>query len=192
MPIEIFNNYAKEYDQWFEDHQAEFLDELSRIKDVIDPTATPILEIGVGTGRFSEKLNIMYGLEPSGSMGLIAKNRGISIIRGLGEAIPVKASTFRTVVMITVICFLDNPKETFQEVYRILAEDGTLIVAFIEKEGFIAERYLSKPEKGGFLSHATFYSLKGINKCLNHAGFSLISSTCRLGFCVLKLRRRTT
>ena len=190
MPFEIFNSYSEEYDLWFEDHEAEFLDELSRIKQIIDPTATPIIEIGVGTGRFSENLNISYGLEPSVSMGLIAKNRGISIILGLGEAIPVKASTFRTVVMITVICFLDNPKETFHEAYRILAEEGTLIVAFIEKDGLIAERYLARPEKGRFLSHATFYSLKDINKCLYDTGFSLISSNCRLGFCVLELRKR--
>lgn len=189
MPFDIFDTYSEEYDVWFEDHQAEFQEELSRIQRAIDPAAVPMMEIGVGSGRFSERLNILYGLDPSRSLGLIAKSRGVSMIQGLGEAIPVKSGTFRTILMVTVLCFLDYPKETFNEVYRILADDGYLIIAFIEKDGIIAERYMNREDQSRFLSHARFYSLDTVTACIFQSGFTILSVDCLMGFCVISCKK---
>jgi len=190
MPVDIFEQFSDEYEQWFIQHHDEYAQELSQIKQVIGDISYPALEIGVGSGRFAEPLGIMHGIEPSYSLGLMAKERGIEVIRGRGESLPVKSHTYHMVVMITVLCFLEKPEDTFQEVHRILAHTGKLAVAFIERDGKIAHRYLSRPDKGRFLSQARFYSLDEAITMISSPGFTLISTDCRLGFCTLLFQKR--
>lgn len=185
MPIKVFEQYAERYDQWFVDHPDVYLGELKRVKIAIGTVPTPVLEIGVGSGRFAQPLSIEHGVEPSLPLGLMAKKRGIEIIQGIGESIPVKSRTFRTVVMITVLCFLEVPDETFREVHRVLMHDGTLVVAFIEKGGTIAQTYRTRPDKGTFLSHARFYTQEEVVSMIKRNGFVLKSADCRMGFCIL-------
>ena len=111
----VFEEYADKYDQWFSDNQDVYLEELKRIREAIGDIPSPALEIGVGSGRFAKPLGIGYGVEPSWSLGLMAKERGIEVIRAIGEAVPVKSSVFRMVAMITVLCFLKKPEETLHE-----------------------------------------------------------------------------
>ncbi len=190
MSFSVFEEYADEYDQWFLDNRDVYLEELKRIREAIGDIPSPALEIGVGSGRFSEPLGIRHGIEPSRALGLMAKEKGIEVIRAVGEAVPVKARIYRMVVMITVLCFLKKPEETFHEVYRILMYDGNLLVAFIEKGGIIAERYLARPDKGRFLSHARFYEHDEVIHMITGTGFDITSIDCRLGFCILKFNKR--
>lgn len=190
MSFSVFEEYADEYDQWFLDNRDVYLEELKRIREAIGDIPSPALEIGVGSGRFSEPLGIRHGIEPSRALGLMAKERGIEVIRSVGEAVPVKARIYRMVVMITVLCFLKKPEETFHEVHRILIHDGNLLVAFIEKGGIIAERYLVRPDKGRFLSHARFYEHDEVIHMITGTGFDITSIDCRLGFCILKFNKR--
>jgi len=49
--------------------------------------------------------------------------------------LPYRAETFDHVLMMTVICFLENPLAVLQESFRVLVYGGELILGFIEKEG---------------------------------------------------------
>lgn len=189
MSLTVFEKYADEYDQWFTDHRDVYLDELKRIRQVIGDIPAPALEIGVGSGRFADPLGIRYGIEPSRALGLMAKDRGIEVIRAVGEAVPVQSSICRMVVMITVLCFLEKPEDTFREVHRVLMHEGKLLVACIEKGGIIAERYLARPDKGRFLSHARFYEHEEVIRMITGTGFELASVDCRLGFCILTFHK---
>lgn len=189
MSLTVFEEYAAEYDQWFFDHRDVYLDELKRIREAIGDIPSPALEIGVGSGRFAYPLGIPYGIEPSWALGVIAKDRGIEVIRAVGEAVPVQSSIFRMVIMITVLCFLKKPEETFREVHRILMHDGKLLVAFIEKGGIIAEGYLIHPDKGRFLSQARFYNHDEVIRMITGTGFDLVSVDYRLGFCILTFHK---
>jgi SAM-dependent methyltransferase len=190
MPLTIFEEYADEYDKWFLDNRDVYLDELKRIREAIGDIPSPALEIGVGSGRFAEPLGIRHGIEPSRALGLMAKERGIEVIRAVGEAVPMKPGIIWMVVMITVLCFLKKPEETFREVHRILIHNGNFLVAFIEKGGIIAERYLARPDKGRFLSHARFYEHDEVIRMITGTGFQITSIDCRLGFCILKFNKR--
>jgi len=190
MPLTVFEEYAAEYDQWFFDHRDVYLDELKRIREAIGDIPSPALEIGVGSGRFAEPLGIRYGIDPSRALGLMAKERGIEVIRAVGEAVPIKAATYQMVVMITVLCFLKKPEETFREIYRILTHNGKILVACIEKGGIIAERYLARADKGRFLSHARFYGRDEVIRMMTGTGFDITSIDCRLGFCILTCYKR--
>ena len=77
------------------------------------------VEIGVGSGRFAAPLNIKIGVDPSKEMGKIAKKRGINIITGVAESLPLYDSQFDFVMMVTTICFLDDIEKAFNEAYRI-------------------------------------------------------------------------
>jgi len=190
ISFSVFEEYAAEYDQWFFDHRDVYLDELKRIREAIGDILSPALEIGVGSGRFAEPLGIRYGTDPSRALGLMAKERGIEVIRSVGEAVPIRPGLFRMVVMITVLCFLKKPEETFREVHRILMHEGKLFVACIEKRGIIAERYLARPDKGRFLSHARFYEHDEVIRMISGTGFDITSIDCRLGFCILTFHKR--
>ncbi len=119
----------------------------------------------------------------------MAKDRRIEVIRAVGELDPIKAATYQMVVMITVLCFLKKPEETFREIHRILMHDGKLLVARIEKGGIIAERYLARPDKGRFLSHAWFYERDEVIRMITGTGFDITSIDCRLGFCILTFHK---
>ncbi|MCA1917613.1 class I SAM-dependent methyltransferase [Methanospirillum hungatei] len=190
MPLTVFEEYADDYDQWFVDNRDVYLDELKRVRQAIGDIPSPALEIGVGSGRFAKPLGIRYGIDPSRALGLMAKDRGIEVIRAVGEAVPMKPGIIRMVVMITVLCFLKKPEEAFREVHRILMHEGKLLVACIEKGGIIAERYQARPDKGRFLSHARFYEHDEVIRMITGTGFDITSIDCRLGFCILTFHRR--
>ncbi len=58
----IFNESAVDYDLWFDRHPHIFQSELNALKKIVPCKGTG-LEIGVGTGRFAEKLGIRYGIK---------------------------------------------------------------------------------------------------------------------------------
>lgn len=56
---EVYNQFANEYDVWFEKHPNLYQSELLAMKQAIPQNKTGI-EIGVGSGRFAEPLNIKW------------------------------------------------------------------------------------------------------------------------------------
>ncbi len=87
---DTFEEYAQEYDDWFVRHEVVYRAELAAVEALL-PTAGRGLEIGVGTGRFAGPLGIKIGVEPAWAMAEIARTRGIQVIRGDAEALPVAA-----------------------------------------------------------------------------------------------------
>lgn len=187
-PSTVFELHATEYDEWFENHLEEFQAELNQIQQVIRDVSFPSLEIGVGSGRFASSLSIPYGIDPSRSLARMAQGRGIEVIQGRGEFLPLKGDTFSSVVMITVFCFLDDPILTCKEIHRVLSDYGILYIAFIERDGEIFKRYHNRPDKSRFLSQAWFYSREEVATILSDSGFSPISSVCIKGFCIQSFR----
>ena len=160
-----FDEYAEEYDKWYDENKKMYELELDAIKKFIPKSERKKgLEIGVGTGRFAEPLGIEYGLEPSKSMAEIAKKRGIKIYEGVAEDIPFKDEFFDYVLMTTTLCFLKEPIKGLSEIKRVLKSNGTLIIGMIDKDSPLGRFYESKKEKSRFYKNVKFYSL---NEVLN-------------------------
>jgi len=185
VPQDVFEDYANDYDRWFDEHRDEYLAELARIRRVLPAPDSRAIEVGVGSGRFAAPLGIALGIEPSLALGRMACRRGIEIVRGRAEALPFKDGSCSSVLMVTVICFLDDPSPAFRELNRILISRGVLIVAFIEREGQIHRKYLHEGGKGRFLSGAKFYSQKEVLAFLEDTGFAVTRIDSRVGFCVI-------
>jgi len=185
MPQDVFTRYAADYDRWFEEHPREYRQELARVRRIAGNAMPPAIEIGAGSGRFAAPLGYEYGLEPSPAMARMAQGRGIQMVLGVAEHLPFRDGSFRSALMVTVVCFLESPSLAFREVRRILAPGGTFTVAFIERGGGIARQYLQEKVKGRFLSHARFPSEQEVQDLLHAAGFTPSRKECRGGFCVI-------
>ncbi len=189
VPQDVFEEYAEDYDRWFYEHCDEYHAELARIRRLFPHPDDRAIEVGVGSGRFAGPLGITLGIEPSPALGRMARQRGIEVIGGRAEAIPLRDASCSSVLLVTVICFLDDPVRAFRELHRILITEGSLIVAFIERGGQIHRKYLCEGGKGRFLSHATFYSQEEVLAFLKDAGFMGVKVDCQVGFCVIAAQK---
>ncbi|WP_292366190.1 MULTISPECIES: class I SAM-dependent methyltransferase [unclassified Methanoculleus] len=189
MPEDVFEQFAGDYDRWFEEYHAEYHTELARIRRFLPCPDSRAVEVGVGSGRFAAPLGIPLGLEPSCALGRMARRRGIEVIRGRAESIPLRDGSCSSVLMVTVICFLDDPVSAFCEIHRILVPGGSFVLGFIEREGEIAQKYLHERGKHRFLSRARFYSSCEVREFLRHTGFRVTEADSRAGFSVIAARK---
>ena len=146
----VFDEYASDYDTWFDEHDDVFQAQQRMLRAAI-PHQGQGLEVGVGSGRFAVPSGTRYGIDPSRELIRIAKRRGIEGVRGEGEHLPYRTSSFDYVLIMTVICFLDDVTAVFREVNLVLKPGGILIIGFIEKDGEIYRIYLGETTKGRFL-----------------------------------------
>ncbi|MCM3734913.1 class I SAM-dependent methyltransferase [Bacillus cytotoxicus] len=113
---------------------------------------TKLLEIGCGTGRTASYIVKQHGaavsaVEMNETMLKKAKKRwnkdgvNIELIKGSAEALPFRDEMFHIVLGESVLAFT-NKRKTIDECYRVLQQDGVLLV--IE---MVAEQHLSVHEE---------------------------------------------
>uniref|UniRef100_C6E9I9 Methyltransferase type 11 n=1 Tax=Geobacter sp. (strain M21) TaxID=443144 RepID=C6E9I9_GEOSM len=168
--IAVFDQQAANYDAWFDIHVEVFQAEVAAIRAAV-PTSGRGVEIGVGTGRFAISLQIPVGVEPSSSMAELARQRGIDVLEGIAEALPLPDASFDYAVMVTVVCFLDDVATAFREAWRILKRGGVLVIGFIDRESELGKAYERKKKQSEFYRDATFYSVSELVKLMSEAGF---------------------
>ena len=174
--IEPFEEYASQYEDWFERNRFVYESELRAIREQL-PGSGKGIEIGVGSGRFAAPLGIKLGIEPSRKMRQLARSRGIKAIEGIAERLPFHDSRFEFILMVTTICFVNNIQASFQEAYRVLKPGGCLIIGFIDKESPIGRFYQQHKKKSVFYRIATFYTVDELVSNLKKVGFKNFNFT---------------
>jgi len=172
--IEPFEEHTSRYEDWFEKNKFAYLSELQAVK-ILLPEIGDGVEIGVGSGRFSAPLGVKFGVEPSGRMGKIAKQRGIEVVGGVAENLPFADGRFDYALMVTTICFLDDIKIAFLETRRILKTDGQFVIGFVDKGSSLGKMYYKLKRENIFYRIATFYSVDEVVFHLEQAGFKYFS-----------------
>lgn len=170
MKIEPYEQHVGEYDEWFSRNRFAYESELEAVQMQL-PREGRGVEIGVGTGRFAGELGITLGVEPSPSMGNIARKRGVSVICGIAEALPFRDGRFDFVLMVTVLCFFDDAESALREARRVLAPTGSLVVAFINRGSPVGRTYELGKSDSLFYRNATFYSASEVATLLRNTGF---------------------
>ncbi len=165
-----FEEYTEKYENWFEENRYAYQSEVSAVKDIL-PGFKNAVEIGVGSGKFALPLNIKTGIEPSAGMRKIAEPRGIKVIDAAAEDLPFEDGSFDLALMVTTLCFLDDVKKAFSEVYRILEPDGYFINGFVDKNSRVGKIYQKHKHKSIFYNIATFYSTEEVIGLFKEAGF---------------------
>ena len=178
--IDAFEKYAGAYEEWFEANEWAYKSELEAIRRLM-PITGKGMEVGIGTGRFAIPLGIRVGVEPSGKMAGIARSKGLEVVDGICENLPFDDETFDRVLLVTTICFVDDPARCVAEVRRVLSPGGCIVIGFIDKNSQLRKLYEAKKDKSKFYGDATFYSVDEILGFLREAGFGAFK-TCQTIF----------
>ena len=168
---EVFEKYYKEYDEWFIENEQLFLAELNAVKKIM-PVKKYGMEIGIGSGKFAEPLGIKIGVEPAIKMAEISRSKGIEIYQGTAENLPFNNNIFDFVLMVTTICFVDDVLQSFNEAYRVLKDNGSIIIGFVDKESRMGIKYQKTKDKSKFYKNATFFSTKEVIDLLQKSNFN--------------------
>jgi SAM-dependent methyltransferase len=170
-----FERFPQAYEAWFDRHPNLYEAEIEAIKSILPPYEKGI-EIGIGSGRFALPLGIMTGVEPSAKMAEIARSKGIEVIEGVAEALPVEDESFDFALMVTTICFVDDPLLSLQEIRRILKPEGYVIIGFVDRDSALGQLYEKNREESRFYREARFYSADEVAGLLKKAGFAEVVS----------------
>jgi len=171
MPkIEPFQKHAIKYDRWFDENKYAYQSEINAIKELM-PQFNTAVEIGVGSGKFAVPFGIKFGIEPAEKMRKVARKKDLEVLDGVAENLPLESESFDLALMVTTLCFLDDVKKAFSEVYRILTPGGYFINAFIDKKSSLGQVYDKYKEKSIFYKIATFYSTEEVVSLLDGTGF---------------------
>lgn len=170
-----FDTGAGEYDAWFTENEALFRSERDAVA-MLYKGARPSCEIGAGTGVFADAFNVDTGIEPSKAMAEFARKRGISILEGVADALPLSDASQKAALMITVECFLPDCAAAFREVFRVLTDDGEFILAFLNKDTELGKVYEQFKDDDKNYRYATFHTADEILELITGAGFTLADS----------------
>ncbi|HBI16382.1 MAG TPA: class I SAM-dependent methyltransferase [Desulfobulbaceae bacterium] len=171
--MQPFNERAAEYDGWFADNPV-FTIELAALLALTIMPPRPRLEIGVGPGRFAQALGIDYGIDPAISPLQLSSRRGILVIRGTGEHLPVRQATIGTVYLLFTLCFLTDPLAVLGECTRVLRPGGRVIIGLIPSGSAWGKRLSDRGKSGDpFYRHARFRSIAETMQMLAIHGYQV-------------------
>ena len=171
MPrTEPFDHYAAIYDDWFDRNELAYRSELEAVRALL-PEYTRAVEIGVGTGRFACRLGIELGVEPCAPMARLARSRGVRVLEGAAEHLPLDDSSFDLVLMVATVCFVDDVQEAFAEAHRILVDAGHILIGFLDRETELGKLYEEHKSESPFYKVADFRSSQELFADLRRAGF---------------------
>ncbi|WP_433944650.1 class I SAM-dependent methyltransferase [Paenibacillus sp. SN-8-1] len=146
----------------------------------IQPSDT-IMEIGFGNGKYfshvlgQSSTGKLVGVDYSETMvnqvrkryaDYIQQNR-LEVIQGSVSRIDYGDNTLDKIYTVNTLYFWPNPTSDIQEIYRVLKNEGLLVIAFKSREGM---------EKSKFAPHGfTLYSVEEVIEIVKSAGFRQVS-----------------
>ncbi len=171
-PEVIFNDHVAEYEAWFDQYPFVFQSEMEAIREML-PEGDNLsgIEVGLGTGRYAQALQIKEGVEPAAKMRNLAIERGIETMDAVAEKLPYGDLKFDFVLMIFSIVYFKSLPQAFHETFRVLKPDGVLVLGFIDRESTIGKSYELRKSESLFYRNANFYSVDKVVDELSKAGF---------------------
>ncbi len=176
MGVSIFEGLAQRYDGWYEGALGRviFPIEVECLRPLLSGLPKPHLEVGIGTGRFAQALDVEVGLDPARSMLRLARQRGLSVLQGLGERLPFPDETLGAVLLVVTLCFVDDPLLVLRESARVVRPGGAVVLGLMLRESPWVEVYLEKGRRGHpFYTVAHFYRLGEVEEMLKSAGLQI-------------------
>jgi SAM-dependent methyltransferase len=165
-----FESHTDRYERWFDRHRPAYLSELRAVRELL-PSRGLGLEIGVGTARFAEPLGVQIGIDPSPAMLRRARERRVKTACAVAEALPFADCTFDCVLVVTTICFVDDPRVMLLEAGRVLKARGVVVVGFVDRTSDLGRHYVAHRHESAFYREAEFYSADEVRELLAGAGF---------------------
>lgn len=190
--IRVFEEHAARYDRWYEADPGRVLFEMERqaVRLALEALPRPFLEIGAGSGRFTEALALEVGVDPARSALEIFARRlkgrpqaeaAVQLVQATGEALPFADASFGAALLVVTLCFAENPPRLIEEAARVVRPGGAVVCCIIDRESPWGQWYLHKRAAGHlFYQHARFYTAGEVSAWLEQAGLRLFRTTCTL------------
>lgn len=175
MQTNPFETDAATYDDWYDEFTNTFRSELLALETLL-PTPGRWIEIGVGTGRFAEALGIPTGIEPADGMAVIARRRGIDVIRGCAESLPLESGCVDAVFFITTLCFVQDVSRALSEAFRVLTPGGACLAAMLPLESALGQVVSAHADSDAFFRSARLRTRREVLRDLRQTGFTLQAS----------------
>lgn len=178
-----FGDLALRYDSWYDSPLGSriFALECACLAPLLAPTAHPRLEVGVGSGRFAQALEIDVGVDIAAPPLALAAARAIHVVRADARRLPFASDSFGAVVAIMTMCFVDDPVALVAEARRVLVRDATLVLGTVRADSAWGEAYQTMGRAGhAFYRHAHFSSLADTLELVTSQGFELTGSRSTL------------
>ena len=166
-----YQEHALRYDRWFDAHRPAYEAELRAVRSLL-PAGGFGVEVGAGTGRFTAALGVRIGVEPCAEMAALARQRGIEIIRGTAEELPLAAAVADWALMVTVLCFVRDVRQALQEAARTLKPGGVLLVAMLDRSSPLGQAYELRKGKSLFYREAVLRTAEEVAAHMQAAGFA--------------------
>ncbi len=166
-----FETRAREYDAWYDEFPNVLRSEILAVRAVLPPPGQWV-EVGVGTGRFAAALGIDSGVEPADAMAVLARGRGIEVICGRAEALPLDSESMDAVFFIATLCFVRDLDLALSEARRILRPGGCCIVALLPLDSPLGQVTHAHASEDVFFKHAQLRTRSEILGALRAAGFT--------------------
>jgi SAM-dependent methyltransferase len=139
MELRVFDQYAEAYDRWFMENRVVLASELLLLKRAVGQPGVA-LSVGCGSGLFEYLLRtehgivVQHGVEPSPPMAEIARKRGMSVVIGVGEALPHADESFDTVILNGSSGYMKDLAAGYGEAFRVLRPGGHIVVLDVPAE----------------------------------------------------------
>lgn len=160
------------YDAWFEENANVYQSELLAVEALL-PQEGRRVEVGVGSGRFASRLGITEGIEPAAGIATLARARGITVLQGVAEDLPLEVESVDVLLYVTTLCFVSDIQTAFQEAHRILRSSGCVVLAYIPKDSPFGALYEETADQDPFFKQARFYTRVEVRDTLTAAGFRI-------------------
>ncbi|MBC7255920.1 MAG: methyltransferase domain-containing protein [Chloroflexi bacterium] len=147
---------AAAYDGWFETPLGRLIGRLQGA--LVERLAQPrpgerALDVGTGTGLYAVRLASqglrVVGCDPSSAMLDVAARKGAAVqwCQAEAEHLPFGDGAFDLVLSVTVLEFVADPLRALQEMYRVTAPGGRLVVAVLNAESAWGRFYRAQAEQ---------------------------------------------
>jgi len=158
MIEEEFGRMANLRDHWWLQGRINLIDRYIKKNE-------KVLEIGCGIGQNIGGMNGI-GLEPDENAVKHAKACGITVVRGVAEALPFKEKSFDAVLLMDVLEHMEDDTKPLKETSNVLSKGGTVIVTV---PGFkILWRHHDE-----IMGHKRRYAKMEIESLLKSSGFEI-------------------
>ncbi|HBW38347.1 class I SAM-dependent methyltransferase [Desulfosporosinus sp. BICA1-9] len=172
MPIELFDQIAEDYDNWYETDIGRVADQVERDLAVqfFQPSGPMLLEIGCGTGQYTTKLaeqgyNIT-AVDISEKMMARAREKIVNLgyqVKWLNADITQiidQLEQYHSILSMSAFEFIPNPEEILARLFEHIEPKGCLVIGVIAGESpwseFYGRKANTKPES--VFAHARFYT----------------------------------
>ncbi|WP_244403894.1 class I SAM-dependent methyltransferase [Pyrolobus fumarii] len=169
--VRVFDEYWARYDEWYERNRVLYESEVRAVAKALEGSETlRAVEVGVGTGRFAARLGVLLGIDPSLSMLGLAKRRGVDVVQGVGETLPLRGNSLDVVLLVVTLCFVREPQRVLTEAARVARK---VVACIVPRDSPWGVMYKTRLSRNPFYKYARFYTVGEVAAIMKGAGLSV-------------------